>query len=168
MQAKKSNLMISSLESASSELQERMCSLQTTISQLESDSVFADKRCFMLPDAYCPMLEVQHSGRLHCSGHKYLDVMEHHGTHMQTQPGGVITGVSVDLNVHNPCVLVDFAEAVIEPNIIKTQCGMAVPTVSLAMAPMHPLRVMSVCMVSWLAATAVLSPSCSWNTGLCR
>ncbi len=62
MQAKKSNLMISSLESASSELQERMCSLQTTISQLESDSVFADKRCFMLPDAYCPMLEVQHSG----------------------------------------------------------------------------------------------------------
>jgi len=168
MQAKESNLMISILESTSSELQERMCSLQTTISQLECDSVFADKRCFMLPDAYCPMLEVQHSGRLHCSGHKYLDVMEHHGTHMQTQPGGVITGVSVDLNVHNPCVLVDFAEAVIEPNIIKTQCGMAVPTVSLAMAPMHPLRVMSVCMVSWLAATAVLSPSCSWNTGLCR
>lgn len=168
MQAKESNLMISILESTSSELQERMCSLQTTISLLESDSVFADKRCFMLPDAYCPMLEVQHSGRLHCSGHIYLDVMEHHGTHMQTQPGGVITGVSVDLNFHNPCVLVNFAKAVIEPNIIKRQCGMAVPTVSLAMAQMHPLRVMSVCTVSWLAATAVLSPSCSWNTGLCR
>ncbi len=69
----------------------------------------------MLPDAYCPMLEVQHSGWLHCSDHINLAVMEHYGTHMQTQPGGVIIGVSVHLNVHNPCVLVDFAEAVIEP-----------------------------------------------------
>lgn len=67
---------------------------------------------------------------------------------MQTQPGGVITGMSVHLNVCNPCVLVDFAEAVIELNIIRTQCGMAVPTLSLAMAQMHPLHVVSVCMVS--------------------
>ena len=106
MQAKESNLMISILESASSELQERMCSLQTTISQLESDLVFADKRCFMHPDAYCLMLEVQHSGWLHCSVHINRHVMKHHGTHLQTQQGGNDVRVSVHLDVDNPCVLV--------------------------------------------------------------
>ena len=104
MQAKESNLMISILESTSSELQERMCSLQTTISQLECDSVFADKRCFMLPDAYCPMLEVQHSGWLHCSAHTCLNVMKHHGTHVQTKQGGADIRVSAHLCTHDPAV----------------------------------------------------------------
>ncbi len=57
--------------------------------------------------------------------------------------------MSVHLNVQDACVLVHFAEAVDEPNMMKTQCGMAMPTVSLTMAHMHPLHVVSVCMVHW-------------------
>ena len=85
--------------------------------------------------------------------------MKHHGTHLQTQQGGNGLRLSVHLDVDS-CVLVDFAEAVDEPNVIKTQRGMAVKT-SLVMAQMHPLHVISVCMVSWLGATALFSLNCS-------
>jgi len=159
MQAKVSTSVISNLESVISEMQGRVSILQTTMGQLEADSTSADDRCFM--HCSCLLHESQHSAWLHCSVHINLNVMKHHGTHIQTQQGGNDVRVSVHLDVDNPCVLVDFAEAVDEPNMIKPQCGMAVPTVSLAMAQMHPLHVISVCMVSWLGATAFFSLNCS-------
>jgi len=102
--------------------------------------------------------EVQHSGWPHCSVHIYLNVVEHHGTHMQTQQVGVDVRVSVHLDVQDACVLVHFAEAVDEPNMMKTQCGMAMPSVSLTMAHMHPLHVVSVCMVHWACCNSFPQP----------
>ncbi len=62
------------------------------------------------------------------------------------------------MDVCDACVLVHFVEAVDEPNMIKTQCGMTVPTVSLAMAHMHPLHVVSVCMVPWACCNSFPQP----------
>ncbi len=84
------------------DLQERVCSLQATVGQLESDSASADNRCFML--CFCLMLEVQHSGWLHCSAHTCLNVMKHHGTHVQTKQGGADIRVSAHLCTHDPAV----------------------------------------------------------------
>ncbi len=102
MQGKDRTSLISNLESTITELQERVCSLQTTVGQLVSDSASADNRCFML--CSCLMLEVQHSGWLHCSAHICLNVMKHHGTHVQTQQGGVDIRVSAHLCARDAAV----------------------------------------------------------------